>query len=263
MGSSPQRRSGAALAFRARRGAAVEPLSWQPAETAAIVCDMWNVHWCRGASARVAEIAPRMNELLAALRRRGVLVIHAPSETMDYYRDHPARRLAASAPPVATAVPLERWVGVDPAREAPMPYRHTQTQCDCEPACRCQSPWTHEIETLEIAEGDAITDSAEALYLMRQRAIDQVIIMGVHANICVLGRPFGIRQLVRQGMQVLLVRDMTDTMNDRGTDRYTGHFTGTDLVVNHIETYWCPTVTSDQVLGGKPFRFAGPPRSIL
>jgi hypothetical protein len=34
------------------------------------------------------------------------------------------------------------------------------------------------------------------------------------------------------------------------------HFTGTDLVVDHVEKYWCPTITSVDLVGGKPFRFA-------
>ncbi|HVW36905.1 MAG TPA: hypothetical protein VHB99_06355, partial [Pirellulales bacterium] len=45
---------------------------WDPAKTAIIVCDMWDRHWCRGATERVAEMAPRMNEVLKAARRRGV-----------------------------------------------------------------------------------------------------------------------------------------------------------------------------------------------
>jgi hypothetical protein len=37
---------------------------------------------------------------------------------------------------------------------------------------------------------------------------------------------------------------------------YVSHFTGTDRVVEHVERYVSPTVTSDQVLGGKPFRYS-------
>ena len=75
--------------------------------------------------------------------------------------------------------------------------------------------------------------------------------MGVAANICVLGRPFGIRQLVYLGKKPLLCRDLTDSHHcDHG-----GHFHGTDLTLEHIEKYWCPTVTSDQIAGGKEFRF--------
>ena len=31
------------------------------------------------------------------------------------------------------------------------------------------------------------------------------------------------------------------------------------LIVEHIEKFVCPTVTSDQLLGGAPFRFRGAP----
>jgi len=36
---------------------------------------------------------------------------------------------------------------------------------------------------------------------------------------------------------------------------FVSHFTGTDLVVEHIEKYWCPTVTSADLLDAKEFRF--------
>tara|TARA_R110002073_G_scaffold46574_1_gene127118 strand:- start:136 stop:966 length:831 start_codon:yes stop_codon:yes gene_type:complete len=36
---------------------------------------------------------------------------------------------------------------------------------------------------------------------------------------------------------------------------FVSHFTGTDLIVEHIEKWVCPTIASDQILGGKPFRF--------
>ena len=34
------------------------------------------------------------------------------------------------------------------------------------------------------------------------------------------------------------------------------HFTGTDLVVTHVEKFWCPSFTSTDLTGKKPFRFA-------
>ena len=73
-------------------------VTWDPARTAAVICDMWDAHWCAGASKRVAEMAPRLNETIAELRRRGVLIIHAPSDTLDFYAGHPGRKLAQDAP---------------------------------------------------------------------------------------------------------------------------------------------------------------------
>jgi hypothetical protein len=37
---------------------------------------------------------------------------------------------------------------------------------------------------------------------------------------------------------------------------FVDHFTGTDLVVAHIEKHWCPTIVSSDITGGPPFRFA-------
>ena len=73
--------------------------------------------------------------------------------------------------------------------------------------------------------------------------IKNVIVMGVHTNMCVLGRPFGIRQMVRLGFQVALARDLTDAMYDPRQAPYVSHTRGTELVVEHIETYWCASLT--------------------
>ncbi|HOD83171.1 MAG: Isochorismatase family protein [Planctomycetes bacterium ADurb.Bin126] len=231
------------------------PVRWAAKETAAIICDMWDKHWCAGATARVAEMAPRMNELVGELRRHGVLIIHCPSGTLGFYKDHPGRKLAQATPKAAAKIPLQGWMRLDPKREGPLPIDDSDGGCDCQPRCKGGSPWRRQIATIQIADGDAITDSAEAYYLMRQRGIRHVLVMGVHTNMCVLGRPFGIRQLVTQGLEVALVRDMTDTMYNSRMPPRVSHFRGTDLVIEHIERYWCPSVTSDQVLGGAPFRF--------
>jgi hypothetical protein len=73
---------------------------------------------------------------------------------------------------------------------------------------------------------------------------------------CVLGRPFGLRQLTRNGKRVVLVRDLTDTMYNPQRSPFVQHHSGTDLIVEHIEKFVCRTITSDQLLGGKPFRFS-------
>lgn len=239
-----------------RFDAVTEPVAWDPARTAIIVCDMWNQHWCKGATRRVAEMAPRMNEVLSAARQKGVLVIHCPSSTMKFYAGTPQRELARRAAPVSAKIPLKTACNLDKSREGRLPIDDKDGGCDCDPPCKQGSPWTREIATLEIAPSDAITDSIEAVYLMKQQQIQNVIVMGVHTNMCVLGRPFSIRQLVYQGLNVVLMRDMTDTMYNSRSAPFVSHFTGTDLVVEHIEKHWCPTIASTDFLGGREFRFS-------
>jgi hypothetical protein len=75
------------------------PADWDPHKTAVIIVDMWDKHWCEGATRRVGEMAPRINDFVDALRDRGVFVIHAPSDTMKTYEGTPGRKLAQAAPP--------------------------------------------------------------------------------------------------------------------------------------------------------------------
>ncbi len=230
-------------------------VQWEPEKTALIICDMWDKHWCPDATERVGEMAPVMNRVVAKAREEGILIIHCPSDTMDYYKNHPGRKLAQAAPKVETKIPLKGWCSLQGQSEPPLPIDDSDEGCDGCPDCPTYRAWKHEHDALEIKPGDAITDSVEAFYLMRQRGITNVIIMGVHANMCVLGRPFSIRQMVAQGQNVVLMRDMTDAMYNHRSRPYVSHFRGTEMVVEHIEKYWCPSITSVDFLGGEPFHF--------
>ena len=73
-------------------------LAWAPHErsveliaerTALVLCDVWDKHWCRGASERLAPLLPRMNEVVQMARAAGVTIVHAPSDTMDFYAGSP------------------------------------------------------------------------------------------------------------------------------------------------------------------------------
>src|SRR5688572_10304362 len=238
-------------------------LEWEGKKTALIICDMWNEHWCKGATERVGEMAPRMNEVVEAARAKGVFIIHAPSETMKFYEGTVQRKRAQNAAKATPPVPLKRWCSLDPTKEAALPIDDSDGGCDDDPKCKSGPPypWKRQIATIEVAEEDAVTDSDEAYNLLQERGIENVIVMGVHANMCVLGRPFSIRQMVGVGKNVVLMRDMTDTMYNSRMRPFVNHFRGTDLIVEHIERYWCPSITSVDFVGGEPFRFAKDPEN--
>ena len=231
---------------------------WDPAKTAVIICDMWNEHWCKGATARVGELAPTMNEFVGKARSKGMLIIHAPSSTVKHYADHPARKRVQNAPRASSLsdniAGWRRWL--DDNEKAVYPIDQSDGGCDCLPRCKSGHPWRKQIDGLEICEEDAISDSGVEIWnLMEQRGIDNVIVMGVHTNMCVLGRPFGLRNMARNGKNVVLVRDLTDTMYNRRMRPFVNHFTGTDLIVEHIEKYVCPTIASSAITGKAQFKF--------
>ena len=236
---------------------------WEPTHTAIIVCDMWDHHWCKSAEERVGELAGPMNDMLKAARKQGVFIIHSPSTCTGFYTDTPPRKRAVDAPFSKTPVPLTKterwgtgWSWTDKKREGVLPIDDSDMGCDCKTKCEIRSPWTRQIATIELADADAITDDGQETWnLLTARKIDHVILCGVHLNMCVLGRPFAIREQVKLGMSVALMRDMTDTMYDPNRPGAKTHFEGTDKVVEHVERYWCPSFVSTDITCKPAFKF--------
>ncbi|MBX9787928.1 MAG: hypothetical protein K2Y37_03355 [Pirellulales bacterium] len=66
-------------------------IEFPAAKAALLLCDVWDRHWCQGATRRCDQLARQMAPLVEAARAAGVQIVHAPSGTMDFYRDSPAR----------------------------------------------------------------------------------------------------------------------------------------------------------------------------
>ena len=231
---------------RTANGDTVQPdvrsLVWKASRTAIIVCDMWDDHYCKSSVSRLEAMVPEMNRVLDGARSLGVSVIHAPSGTMDFYADTPQRASVRTAPYADPPVPIAGWCDLDPAAEAPLPI-DDEHPCDDEVVGDRVRRWTRQHPDLHIAEEDGISDDGQEIFnYFELKGIRNVAIMGVHTNICVLGRPFGIRQQVRLGKNVALVRDLTDSMYDPRDRPFVSHERGTELVIEHIERYWCPSI---------------------
>ena len=241
---------------------------WDPAKTALIICDMWDDHWCRSAARRVTEMAGPLNAVVTDARAKGIFIIHAPSSVTPFYNGTAQRERARRAPFAPTPIPLstsERWGTMwcwpDSPREPAMPIDDADMGCDCPEKCTIREAWTRQIPAIQLAPEDALTDNGQETWnLLTERGITNVILVGVHLNMCVLGRPFAIRQQVKLGKNVVLCRDLTDTMYDPDQAPRVSHVTGTDLVIGHVEQFWCPTITSTDLTGRPPFRFQEDPR---
>lgn len=221
---------------------------WDVAKTAIIVCDMWDDHYCKLAAQRVNVMAPKMNAVLTAARNHGVMIIHAPSGTMDLYEGTPYRERMKRAPAAKPLVPIGGWCDLDPTREPPMPVDTTKSACDDPVVGAKVRRYTRQHPGLEIIGYDGVSDKGDEIFnFCEQEGITNIVMMGVHTNMCVLGRPFGIRQQVRLGRNVVLVRDLTDAMYDPRESPYVSHTRGTELVIEHIEKYWCATIASDDL----------------
>ena len=234
--------------------------TWQGPQTAIIVCDVWDAHHCLNAVRRGDEMAPRMNQVVEEARKRGAWIVHAPSSCMDWYKNHAEGKLAMEAPTAANLPnEISKWCTKIPAEEKgiyPIDQKDGGEDDDPEEhrlwherlagmGRNPKSPWKYQTSAIKIHDGDAISDSGVEIWnLMEQRGIKNVVLLGVHTNMCVLGRPFGLRQLSKNGKNVVLMRDMTDTMYNPERWPYVTHYVGTDLIVEHVEKFVCPTITS-------------------
>lgn len=253
---------------------------WNTGETAIIVCDMWDAHHCLNAVRRESELAPRMEKVLQDARARGVLIVHAPSSCMDAYKDHPARKRAMGLT-TAKNLPTDigQWCKQIPSEERgkyPIDQTDGGEDDDLEEHKRWheilaakgvnpKAPWKKQIEILSIdSDKDVISDSGVEIWnLLEDRKIKNVILMGVHTNMCVLGRPFGLRQLAKNGKNVVLMRDMTDTMYNPQKAPYVHHHGGTQLIIEHIEKFVAPSITSVDFVGGLPFQYSDQPKKVV
>ncbi len=211
-------------------------------QTAIIICDMWDKHWSRGAAERVDAMVPRMNATLKQAREIGAHIIHAPSDVLDFYADHPARQRITELASITPPEPIEH-------AEPPLPIDDTDGGSDTGETTSYHA-WNRQHPGLEIdPKRDVISDNGIAIYTyLQHHNIAQVAIMGVHTNMCVLNRSFAIKQMVRWGVNIALVRDLTDTMYNPARSPYVSHDEGTHLVIKYIEKFWCPTILSNDLI---------------
>jgi nicotinamidase-related amidase len=206
---------------------------------------VWDKHWCGPASERLDKLVPRMDEVVRACRAAGIQVIHAPSETLSFYQDTVPRRRMQEAPRVDPPKPM---ICIDPK----LPIDDSDGGCT-DNSLDYYNAWTREHAGLSIEDADGISDNGGEVYsYLAANGITNLLVMGVHTNMCILGRPFAIRQMTKWGIHCHLIRDLTDTMYDPQDAPHVSHDEGTELVVEHIEKYWAPSCTSADLLAALP-----------
>ena len=215
--------------------------AFRASESALLICDMWDKHWCKTATQRFDTIAKQMVSVVNAARDKGVQIIHSPSDCTDFYKETSQRRRIQQLPHVEPPKPFQ----ID---EPPLPIDASDGGCEDIPPCQSYGAWTRQHPAIPIAENDVISDNGAEIYnLLHACGIQHLIIMGVAVNMCILGRSFGIRQMTRWGVECILVRDLTDAMYNPKMPPFVSHDQGTELVVQHIEKYWCPSILSENL----------------
>src|SRR5205823_13774677 len=112
-------------------------------------------------------------------RAGGVQIIHAPSDVMAFYKDYPQRKrmqdLEKAPPPTDLGL-------TDP----PLPIDDSKGGCDTS-ADKFYKAWSRQHAAIRIAAEDVISDQGSEIFsLLKKQGIGNLLVMGVHTNICVL-----------------------------------------------------------------------------
>jgi nicotinamidase-related amidase len=209
--------------------------SLDPARIGIVIIDMWNYHWCMTAAQRVAALVPRMNAALAAARQLGMRVIWAPTDVASQYVGMPQRERSIAVPRFPRPAPAE-FVCRLTAK---------QGKCLCGPGIPClvNYGWDAMNPDLRIDPDDVINFATDELFgNCRTRNLDHLIYMGVHTNICVMGKPEAIRNMASGGLNCILARDLTDAFTHYDPEAAYTPDDGTAQTVADIERAGIPSI---------------------
>ena len=212
----------------------VERVALDPHKVGVVVVDMWNYHWCKTAAMRVGALVPRMNRVLDQARGLGMSIMLCPSDVVDNYVGRPQReRIFAmkryEVPPLAKV-------------ECPPPQDPGGCACGRE-RCVVNYGWDGMHPSLKIEDDDLMPDTLQEVYsICKARGLTHLIYMGVHTQVCLLGKPMGLRNLKAAGLQCILARDLTDAHPGYNPETAFTPDLNTEQVVAHFERYLAPSV---------------------
>ena len=199
-----------------------------------VAVDIWNYHWCKTATMRVDAFVPRINKALAAARDMGMPVFLCPSDVVDNYVGYPQREAVFNLPKIT--VPAAVNVTCPPVPDA------GGCACGAE-RCGGNYGWDGMHPDLVIGRDDWMPDTQAEVYALCQKyGLTHLIYVGFHTQVCLLGKPMGLRAMKSAGLQCVLARDMTDAHPGYDPARNFTPDLNTEQEVAHFEKHLAPTI---------------------
>jgi hypothetical protein len=206
-----------------------------PRRVGVIAVDVWNFHWCKTATMRVDAFIPRLNRALDAARELGMTVMLCPSDVVDNYVGFPQREAVLALPPVT----------VPKVVDVQCPAAPDAGGCACgRERCAVNYGWDGMHPGLRIGAADFMPDTqAEVYALCQQLGLTHLIYVGFHTQVCLLGKPMGLKAMKSAGLKCVLARDMTDAHPGYDPARSFTPDLNTAQVVEHFEKFLAPTIS--------------------
>lgn len=212
-------------------------------EVGILLIGLWDTHPCLVAQDKLHQLCPRVNDFITSYRMSGCKIIIGSSSLIkrEKYQKYCA---------ITSQIPYAKFQDFG-MHFPPLPIDDSDGGVEVpNPGFDRQAVDLH--PSIKLQDGDYMcANPKEIVNYMHHYSLRHLIVVGVHLNMCVLDRPYGIRNLSRYGVELSLMRDLTDPMfncKKHCTDRATV----TKKLLDYIEKYICPTTSSHDLFLYKP-----------
>ena len=216
--------------------------SVDPAKVAVFAIDCWGYHWCRTWRNRASSLMPRFNYSFDAARQLGMTFLFSPTNAMRDMNDLPQRKNTLALPdqPLPALANLEdRYPGA---------LRFGMCECGLGDDCHYTNNVNNQHPDLRM-QGDeylALTQQ-EAFNVLKHRNITHIIYTGFATNMCLWGKPTGMKYMRQFGFRCMVARDLTEAITRYAEESF-NPTQGTLEVLELIERELAPTISMEDTL---------------
>jgi len=234
-------------------------LDWEIpiAQAALVLVDVWDRHYLKEPEERAERIIQeRIRPLVAACRKAGLQIIHAPSpphaKQSAAWVGREKEPKPPTAPPAAEAgaAAAKPWPPLEFRRKTGPYLKYARPQ---EPmaADRARILKGISIHPDVQPEGpDVVVATGEELHqFCRERGILFLFYLGFNTNMCILARDYGSVEMHKRGYEIILVRDCTTGMESFETQAGLWQTRGAILMLEMTRKY---SLSSEELLAGLP-----------
>ena len=207
-----------------------------------LLVDAWHYHWCRTWRSRAGSLVPRVNHSLDGARKLGMTLVFSPTNAMRDLNDSPQRKntLALADRPLP------------PLANLPDPYpgaiRWGMCECGLGDDCHYTNNVNNQHPDIRMTAADFIAlTQQEAYNIFKERDIAHVIYTGFATNMCLWGKPTGMKYMRQFGFDCMVARDVTEAITRYAEESF-NPTRGTLEVIEAIERDLAPTISMEETL---------------
>jgi hypothetical protein len=214
-----------------------------PSEVGILLVGLWDTHNCLIAQNILDQICPEINKFITRYRGLGSKVILG-SSSLGGKPEYRKYRQAIKGVGFSTFKdygmnypPLPFDDSFDGGIEEPNPD-FVRSNVKLHPS-------------IQLDDNDLISGNAkEIVNYLNHHHIKHLLVVGAHLNMCILDRPYAIRNLLRYGVNVSIVRDLVDPLYNSKSPPEGYPKTreeAKNLLLNYLEKYYCPTTSTHEI----------------